>query len=81
MNNSEKYLELISLLEKHTFLTSDSFDYPDRTYIYLDERRDSQIRFMNIGDITSEFNIDIYKDCLFREVQRKYNNISHLNNY
>ena len=49
MNNSEKYLELISLLKKHTFLTSDSFDYPDRTYIYLDERYNNPIRFVDFG--------------------------------
>ena len=63
MNNSEKYLELISLLKKHTFLTSDSFDYPDRTYIYLDERYNNPIRFVDFG-ITLGFNLDIYKNTL-----------------
>jgi hypothetical protein len=80
-NKVNKYLDLICQLEKHKFLTSDSFDCPDRTFIYLDYSYLKPIRIMNLGDITSEFNIDIYKDCEFREVQRKFENNSYLNDH
>lgn len=81
MTKLEKYVDLIYKLEKAKYLTSDSFKSPDRTYIYLDYKYLKPIRFMDIGDITYEFNIEVFKNAEFREVKRKYNNISYLNEH
>ena len=81
MSLLDKYNNLIYLLEKHKYLTSDDFASPDRTYIYLDYKFLKPIRFMDIGDISMEFNLKTYKNSEFREVKRKYNNITYLNEH
>lgn len=81
MNSVDAYNSLIHLLEKHRYLTSDDFNSPDRTYIYLDYGFLKPIRFMDIGDISMEFNLSSYKNSEFREVKRKYNNIAYLNEH
>lgn len=63
------YDELKDELKIKKFLTSDSFDFPDRTYIFLEN---DEIKQMSFGDIVTSFNIEIYKNILFREVKRIY---------
>lgn len=81
LNLVDSYNNLIYLLEKHKCLTSDDFASPDRTYIYLDYKFLKPIRFMDIGDISIEFNLNTFKNSKFREVKRKYNNVTHLNEH
>lgn len=66
--------ELKELLKKYKYLTSDFFDSPDRTYIFLEN---DIIKFVDFGDIISNFNINIYNNIVFREVKRKYENINY----
>lgn len=59
-------------LIKEKYLTSDSFQSPDRTYIFLDEK-DNNIKFVEMNDYIYPFNLDIYENITFRKVIRKYN--------
>lgn len=63
-------IELIDLLKKEKYLTSDNFQTPDRTYIFLDN--DEQIKFVGIGNIIYNFNLEIYKEAKFRKINKKY---------
>jgi hypothetical protein len=36
---------------------------------------------MDIGDISMEFNLNIFKNSEFREIKKKYNNNTHLNEH
>jgi hypothetical protein len=68
----DKYNNLIYLLEKHKYLTSDDFASPDITYIYLDYKFLKPIRFMDIGDISMEFNLNIFKEYCFCKIQNSF---------
>lgn len=62
------YLELKELLKSKKYLTSDSFQTPDITYIYLDN---DVIMFSDFG-VVYPFHLGIFYEAVFREVQRKY---------
>lgn len=66
--------QLIDKLKEKKYLTSDSFSSPDRVYIFLNERKEEPLRVMEMGDVEMEFNFNVYKNSIFREVERKYPN-------
>ena len=64
--------ELILKLKEHKYLTTDSFGYPDKTYIYLDDN--SKIKKMRSDGFVVDFDFEIYKNCNFRKVKIISNN-------
>lgn len=71
--------EDLKLLKEEKFLTSDSFQSPDRNYIFLDEN--NEIKFMGMGDVVYNYNEDIYKNITYRKVERKYLNFDFITIY
>lgn len=64
--------DLKKLLKEEKFLTSDSFQSPDRNYIFLNDK--DEIKFMGMGDVVYNYNEEIYKNITYRKVERKYLN-------
>lgn len=76
-----KFIELIGLLEKHQYLTSDDFTIPGVEYIYLDKTFLNPIRFRRSDDFRVEFNVGIFAESEFRPVKPRFENNTHLNEH
>jgi hypothetical protein len=66
------YIKLVDLLKSKKYLTSDSFQSPDLTYIYFDSEN-SKIMFSDF-EMVYPFDLSMYSNVVFREVERKYEN-------
>ncbi len=77
----EKFMELLKLLEKYTYITTDDFSIPDVEYLYIDNNFLNPIRLRRSDDFRVEFNISPFINSIFRPVNKKYENNSHLNEY
>lgn len=64
--------ELILQLKENKYLTSDDFGYPDKTYIYLDEK--NKIKKMREDGFVVDFDFEVYKNYSFRKVEIISNN-------